>query len=227
METFILLSNKKTKISKKFQNHDDRYPEALVKYFVERYTKKGNKVIDIFAGLGTSLFVSEKLGRVPFGIEFNIERFDYIKQKIKHKENIIHGNSLKLDKYGFPKFDLAISSPPYMPKSDLSSLPNRYRKNPFRNFCRGNYKSYLADIGRIYKKLKIFMKKNSHIIIEVSNLKGKDVTTLAWDIGKEISKIFHFEGEVIIGWKTKGTCKGKGTYGYGYDHSYCLVFKNK
>jgi len=52
------------------------------------------------------------------------------------------------------------------------------------------------------------------------------VTPLAWDIAKEVSKIFHFEGEIVVGWKTKGVSKGKGNYGYGYDHSYCLVFRN-
>ena len=62
-------------------------------------------------------------------------------------------------------------------------------------------------------------------MIEVSNLKGKEVTTLAWDIAGEISKVLHFEGEVIVGWK--GENMGEGIYGYGYDHSYCLIYKNK
>lgn len=70
------------------------------------------------------------------------------------------------------------------------------------------------------------MKKNSYLVIEVSNLKGKKVTTLAWDIAKEVSKVFHFEGEIIIDWKTKGIQRN-GNYGYGYDHSYCLIFRNK
>ena len=40
--------------------------------------------------------------------------------------------------------------------------------------------------------------------------------TLAWDIAREISKALHFEGEVIIDWNH---------YGYGYTHSYCLIFR--
>ena len=71
------------------------------------------------------------------------------------------------------------------------------------------------------------MKKDSYIVIEVTNLKGKVVTPLAWDIGKEVSKIFHFEGEIIVNWKTKEARKERGNYGHGYDLSYCLVFRNK
>jgi hypothetical protein len=52
--------------------------------------------------------------------------------------------------------------------------------------------------------------------LEVANLKSeKQVTTLAWDVGREISKVLRFEGEVVVCWDK---------YGYGYDHSYCLVF---
>ena len=62
------------------------------------------------------------------------------------------------------------------------------------------------------------LKPNGRVVIEVSNLKKHGiVTTLAWDIGKVVSDIFPFEGEIVVGWDR---------YGYGYDHSYCLVFRS-
>ena len=69
------------------------------------------------------------------------------------------------------------------------------------------------------------MKENSHIVIEVSNLKRKRVTTLAWDIAKKISEILVFEGELVVGWKSDTPQNDNGSYGYGYDHSYCLIYK--
>lgn len=60
------------------------------------------------------------------------------------------------------------------------------------------------------------MKPNAHAVIEVANLKLWDgLTTLAWDIAKTVSQVLRFEGEFVVGWDT---------YGFGYDHSYCLVF---
>lgn len=216
METVITLKNIKSKISPKFRNDDYRYPESFVRYVVKKYSKKGDTVIDPFAGLGTTLIVAEKLGRIPFGIEIDAKRCGYIKTKIKHKKNIMCGSSLQLDTYKFPQCDLCLTSPPY----------NRiYEKNYLGG--KGGYKEYLADIRTIYEKLKSFMKKDAYVILEVSNLKGKTFTPLAWDIAQEVSKVFHFEGEIIIRWEmTRKYAREEGSYGYGYDHSYCLVFKN-
>ena len=90
METLIILNNKKCVLPKEFQIDDNRFPESLVEYLLEKFTKKGNIVFDPFAGLGTSLIVSEKTGRIPFGIEFDKNRYSYIKSKLTHKENIIY-----------------------------------------------------------------------------------------------------------------------------------------
>ena len=218
MKTFIVLSTNTSKIPKEFQEDDNRFSESLVQYFLEKYTKKGDKIIDPFAGLGTTLRVSEKMGRIPFGIELDRDRCDYIRKTIKHKNNIFCGNSLQLEQFDLPKLDLSITSPPYMPITD--------KENPLRKSKTG-YHSYLKDINKIYLKLKKLMKKNAYVIIEASNLKNQEVTILAWDIAREVSKVFHFEGEMVVGWKSKRIGTGKGSYGYGYDHSYCLIFKNK
>ncbi len=221
MKSFLIFENKKKrKIPKEFQSDDNRNPESLVRYFLNEYTKKEDKIFDPFAGLGTTLIVSEKLGRIPFGIEFDNKRADYIKSQIKNTNHLVKGNSLKLSSYKFPKFDFCFTSPPYMSKDD--------KENPFSAYTKkGNYNQYLKDLYKIFLQLKQLMKKNSYIIIEVSNLKDKEVTTLAWDIAREVSKIFKFEGEIVVGWKGKDTYGFGGDYGYGYDHSYCLVFKNK
>ena len=60
------------------------------------------------------------------------------------------------------------------------------------------------------------MKPGRYVIVEVSNVKQEDITPLAWDVAKEISKHLHFEGEIIIGWK--GTVADQ-------NHSYALVFR--
>jgi methylase of polypeptide subunit release factors len=231
LKTYIELSNtKRRKIPDKFQKEDNRFSENLVEYFLEHFTKKRDKVLDIFAGLGTTLFVAEEMERIPYGLEYNQERFQYIRKNLLKQENIIHGDSLRLSSYDFPKCDFSLSSPPFMMKESF--------ENPFTN-CKtmGGYKQYLADLKKIYSQLKMIMKPKSYIALEVANLKGeKGNTTLAWDIGKSIAEVLSFVGEIIIIWTDREsvTVDGHseswriaGTYGYGYDHSYCLIFQNK
>ena len=52
-----------------------------------------------------------------------------------------------------------------------------------------------------------------------------DVTTLAWDVADIVAGSFHFDGEVVVGWEgDEQENRDGGTYGCGYDYSYCLVF---
>jgi len=194
-----------------FQDDDVRYPESLVEHFLEEYTDIGDVVFDPFAGFGTTLFVAERMGRIPFGVEIDDERVNFIRSKLSNSENIIQGSSLLLANIDLPALDFSITSPPYMTKDN-------HPEDPFTGYKTNGkgYKSYLRDIRNIYKQLGKHMKPTGKVVLEVSNLKGKNqVTTLAWDIGQEISQVLHFDGEVIICWDK---------YGYGYDHSYCLVF---
>jgi hypothetical protein len=112
--------------------------------------------------------------------------------------------------YDLPSFDLCLTSPPYTNELDDENPFVDYRKKGF------NYPSYLQEMGSIFLQISHKLKPNAHVVIEASNLKKMEhVTMLAWDIAREVSKILHFEGEMVIGWDK---------YGYGYNHSYCLVF---
>lgn len=165
--------------------------------------------------------MAEDLGRIPYGLEYDLNRFEYIKSELTHKDNIINGDARILERYGFPTMDFMISSPPYMHELDL----DHYAMSAYTT--KGDYTQYLSELQEIYAQVKKLLRPNAIVVIEVSNLKkkGEPITTLAWDVAKSISKVFQFEGEVIVGWTGESTADG--IYGYGYDHSYCLIFKNK
>ena len=126
---------------------------------------------------------------------------------------MIHGDSRKLDEYELPEIDLCLTSPPYTNQSDTENPFVDYRQKGF------NYPSYLQEMNNIFSKVAHKMNPSGQLVIEASNLKkAGEVTTLAWDIAREVSRLFHFEGETIICWDE---------YGYGYNHSYCLVFSKR
>jgi len=210
-KTYILLKNThRFDLPAEFQHDDVRLSENLVEHFLREFTQENNVVFDPFAGYGTTLLVAEAMGRVPYGIEFDERRVQCTRSKLKHPENLIHGDSRNLASYDLPTFDFSITSPPYMGKCD--------KENPLTAYTTegSGYAAYLRDIRNIYAQMKQVMKPDARVVIEVANLKLWDgLTTLAWDIAETVSQVLHFEGEVVVGWDT---------YGFGYDHSYCLVF---
>jgi tRNA G10 N-methylase Trm11 len=212
MKTYIQLSSAhRTPLPAIFQQDDVRYPESLVEYFLEQYSQPGDVVFDPFAGFGTTLLVAESMGRVPYGVEIEEDRLKFVRSKLSHPQNLIQGDARFLGRIDLPQIDFSMTSPPYMTRDN-------HPEYPFAGYqiTGEGYEEYLRDIRSIYAQLRARMKPEGKVILEVANLKtDTQVTTLAWDIGRELSQVLHFEGEVIACWDKSG---------FGYDHSYCLVF---
>lgn len=192
-----------------------RFSSSFAKKIILTYTKKGDIILDPFAGFGTTLLVAQDLGRVGYGIEYDKQRCAFIQRKLHTPSVIFHGTSLELSSYDLPKFDFCLTSPPYMRFFD--------KDNPFANYSKkGSYAQYLQDIHKIYKQVQKVMKQNAALVIEVANTFEKEhpMTPLAWDVGKELSKIFFLENEFIY-------CMKNVPKYYGTSHSHILVFRNK
>ena len=94
LRTVISLPNtQKSDLPKEFRDDDVRFSESLVEFFLKKYTKRGDVVLDVFAGFGTTLLVAEDMGRIPYGIEYDNARYEYIRSKLKQKDNIIKGDA--------------------------------------------------------------------------------------------------------------------------------------
>ena len=213
MRTFIRLKNRPVgRLPDHLFPHDVRYADELVAEFLKEYTKPGDLVFDPFAGFGTTLIVAETMGRRALGIEFDKARVDYIRTRLRHESAIIHGDSRTLAELKLPKADFLMTSPPFMGRGDA--------EDPLQSYSAPGegYEAYLEGMGVIAGHLPAVLKPGATAVIEVSNLKRPSgVTTLAWDMAAVFSRHLRFEGEVVVGWDH---------YGYGYDHSYCLVFLN-
>ncbi len=197
----------------RFQHEDVRASENMLEYFIKEFTTEGQIVFDPFAGFGTTLLVAEELGRAGYGIEYSKPKADYVHGLLAHPERLIEGDSRRLLEYDLPNFDLCLTSPPYTNENDSENPFVDYRQKGF------DYPSYLTEMGNIFSQVAQRLNPSGHVVIEAANLKKQGhVTMLAWDIAREVSKILRFEGETMIGWDR---------YGYGYNHSYCLVFSKK
>lgn len=196
-----------------FQNGDDiKFPDSLVSALLDRFTKTGDKVLDPFTGLGTTFFVCENKGRIPYGIEADRQRYEWVKDRIKTKDNLFHGDSGDINSLNLPEMDFSITSPPYMPHWD--------KWNPLYN---GNpkydgYDLYLQRIREIYGQICGVMKRNAYLIVQADNLVSEQFSPLVWDLGKTFSKVMHLEGEILVNWSENAENDNQFTQ--------CLVFKN-
>jgi hypothetical protein len=64
----------------------------------------------------------------------------------------------------------------------------------------GDYERYLADLRDVYVQLAELLKPDGVAVVNVANIRfgGPDVTPLAWDVGRVLSEVLHFEGEVVV-----------------------------
>ncbi|MHA2391446.1 MAG: DNA methyltransferase [Promethearchaeota archaeon] len=212
----ILTEGHERAFPKQLGKNDVRNQESLLRYIYEEFTKEGDYIIDIFAGFGTMLTVAEQLNRIPYGIELRKGFYEYIRSHLTMKENIIHGDARKLISYNLPMMDFAITSPPFMGKTDTEYALSSYSTE-------GTYEEYLVSLKSILISLKEILKPDAYFILLLSNIrKGRDgITTLAWDVGKITSDVFYFVDEIIVIDET-----GDKIDDLGFDHAYCLIFRN-
>ena len=220
MKTVLSLEYTHTGDLPEGHTNEVRTPDPLVEHVLREYTDPGDDVLDIFAGYGTTLTVGERLGRTPWGVEYDAERAAYIRERLSEPENVRQGDARNLKSSWVPRCECCFTSPPFMERTD--------DRNPFRNYAGSStYEAYLDDIETAFSRLDSVLAPGGHAVVDISNIKHNgQVTTLAWDVADRISNVFHFEGEVVVSWNDEDESADErdGQFGYGYDHSYCLVF---
>ena len=198
---------------------DIRTPRPLVEHYVEAFTDPGDVVFDPFAGFGTTLVVAEDLGRVPCGVEYELDRAAFVRGRLERDEHVLHDDALELSPDDLPAADLCFTSPPFMTAE--------MELNPFENYDgESSYEAYLDDLRTAFEHAGECMAPDSRVVLDVCNVKNEGrVTPLAWDVGEAVAEVFDFRGEVVVTWEVEGDHDRRGDFGYGYDHNYCLVYE--
>ncbi|WKZ70590.1 MAG: DNA methyltransferase [Melioribacteraceae bacterium] len=190
--------------------HPAKFPESLVKEFIEFFTKENEWVFDPFLGTGSMLIAAGELHRNGIGIELQKKYFETAKRRIeksKYSTTLlpIKGNSLLIkelltkNKIKQNKFDYTITSPPYWNQLERNSIRQTKRKNSgldtkysFDNNDIGNvpdYKEFLETQAKIFDQVWDITKEGGYLTIITNNVYfEKQLYPLAYDTATSLTK---------------------------------------
>ncbi|MGI5212476.1 TRM11 family SAM-dependent methyltransferase [Plantactinospora sp. CA-290183] len=191
---------------------DVRFPESLVATVVDEYTTRGQWVLDPFAGYGTTLLVAERMARHAIGVELLPERVRLIRSRLAGDAEVINGDARNLTALVPGPVDLCVTSPPYMTATDHPENPlNAYQT------LDGDYPTYLAEIGDIFRQVAVLLRPGGHAVINVANIKTRGtLTPLAWDVARTVAHHLTLRQESFLCWDEQPD---------GISGDYCLVFQ--
>jgi DNA modification methylase len=234
--------------------HPAKFPETMVQEFIEFFTKRGETVLDPMAGTGSTLVAALRAGRHSCGIELN-PKYAGIARHILANErlalgasveglasNVITGDASHALDFGLSAVNYLITSPPYWDmlhakgaktqkqRRNSKDLDVLYSDDPNDLGNLHDYEEFLTKLVSIYQGLKPLLREKAYLTIIVKNVKkGGKIYPLAWDLGRELGKVYTLKDEKI--WMQDN--QRLAPYGLGSAwvsntfHHYCLQFRNE
>ena len=234
--------------------HPAKFPETMAQEFIEFFTKRGETVLDPMAGTGSTLIAALRAGRNSYGIELNPNYAEIARQLITEeraalgnsgdnlKSEIITGDASQISTLNLPTIDYVLTSPPYWDmlhakgaatqkkRRSAAELDVFYSDDPNDLGNIHDYEAFLAKLVAIYAGLKPLLREKAYLTIIVKNVKkGGKIYPLAWDLGRELGKVYTLKDEKL--WLQDN--QRLAPYGLGSAwvsntfHHYCLQFRNE
>ena len=175
---------------------DVHFTEAMAESVIADTTEVGDRVLDPFAGYGTTLAVAERMGRDAIGVELLAEHVEHVRARTAGRARVLHGDARQLAGQVEGPVDLVLTSPPYMTTVG-------HPENPLTGYSTddGDYPTYLRELGSVFAQVATLLRPGGHAVVNVANVvTGGHVTPLAWDVGRVVSEHLTFLGETFLCW---------------------------
>ena len=229
-------------VTKDTKLHPATFSPTMISDFISFFTKSGDKVLDPFAGIGSTLVACKRTKRIGYGIELNKKYFEIILKRVpEFKKNVFNDDCRNIDKIKLPTIDFSISSPPYW--DVLNRSTDKFESERKSKGLDVSYSDSLLDLGNIddydlflkevcsvYEKMYDILKDGAYLVIIVKNVKkGGKMYPLAWDMARILSKKYVLKDEKI--WIQDKI--GLSPYGYPNSwasnilHHYCIILRKE
>lgn len=174
---------------------DIHFPVSLAEKIIAAASPAGGRVLDPFAGYGTTLLACENLGREAVGVELLPEHVAICRKRAP-RSTVIEGDSRGLYRLVEGPFDLVFTAPPFRTK-------NHHPVDPLTGYEleAGDYESYLDSLTSIASQVAQLLRPGGYFIVNAANIRYKGVTTtLAWDLAARFGEVIPFVTETMIVW---------------------------
>jgi DNA modification methylase len=234
--------------------HPAKYPESMAQEFIEFFTKRGETVLDPMAGTGSTLIAALRSGRNSHGIELSPKYAEMARRMIAEERtalgeaikdlesDIIQGDAAQASEYGLADVAYVLTSPPYWDmlhakgaltqkkRREAAELDVQYSDHPDDLGNIRDYEEFMRRLVDIYRGLKPVLRPKAYLTIIVKNIKkGGRSYPLAWDLARELGRVYTLKDEKI--WLQDN--QRLAPYGLGSAwvsntfHHYCLQFRNE
>lgn len=221
------------------EEHPATFSPTMISDYVRFFTKRDAVVLDPFVGIGSTLVACTRTGRRGIGIDLNGEYADIARKRVEGdpKQRVIHGDAWGIEKYGLPKIDYCVTSPPYfrmLEKIDVTQK-RRIRKGLATDYGDSvalpeEVDEYVNELVDLFSKIAKITKENGYATVIIQNFRDQGrMVPLAWQFAIAMQKRgdWIFKGEKL--WLQDH--KNLHPFGQKFDfvsnihHHYCLIFK--
>ncbi len=198
--------------------HPAKFPEDLVRQFIEFFTKRGERVLDPMAGTGSALVACVETGREGIGVELLPKYAAIAEQRAEQaarqfpdapRPRLLVGDARRLADMDIGPIHYCITSPPYWDMLRRRGFEHQQERREqgldvaYSDDERdlGNvadYGRFLDELVDVYRQVHDLVEPRRYLTVIVKNVK-KDGTVypLAWDLGKRLGEFFALKDERI------------------------------
>jgi hypothetical protein len=211
---------------------------------MRRYTKRGECVLDVFAGSGTTLIEGRRLGRNTIGVELQQGMVEQVRQLVAVAPNadgvttaVVQGDSAAVDfralleSHGQPSAQLVMMHPPYFDIIKFSDDPRDLSNVP-------TVEAFLDLIGRVVENVAPVLDRGRHLALVIGDKYAKgDWIPLGFQTMNEVMKRgFSLKSIVVKNFEeTSGKRAQKELWRYRallggfyvFKHEYIFLFKKQ
>jgi DNA modification methylase len=211
---------------------------------MRRYTKKGDWVLDTFAGSGTTLIEGQRLGRNTIGVELQPQMVEHARRLISSEPNrynvvidVINDDSMNIDygavlqKYGAKSVQLVIMHPPYFDIIKFSHDPRDLSNAP-------SVERFLEMMGTLVDRINPILDKERYLVLVIGDkyVKGEWIPLGFQTMSEVMKRGFSLKSIIIKNfedtsakrnqkelWRYRALAGGF----YIFKHEYIFLFKKR